>query len=143
MRHRKHTFKIGRTSSHRRCMLANMLKSLVHYERIETTLAKAKELRRYADHIITLAKENSLVNRRRICGELMVRFNSLSSKEARLAKKGEANKFYNIDRTVVGKLFGELSKRFALRKGGYTRIVRLGERRGDNAATCLIEYLPE
>ena len=73
MRHGKHTFKIGRTSSHRRCMIANMLKSLVEHERIETTVAKAKELRRHADKLITTAKkEDSLFARRKAVATLMV-----------------------------------------------------------------------
>ncbi len=64
MRHGKDTFKIGRTASHRRCMIANMLKSLIEHGRIETTERKAKELRRHADHMITLAKKNTLASRR-------------------------------------------------------------------------------
>ena len=64
MRHNKHTFKVGRTASHRRAMIANMLKSLIQHEKIETTMTKAKELRRHADHMITLAKKNTLATRR-------------------------------------------------------------------------------
>lgn len=142
MRHRKHTFKIGRTGSHNRCMLANMLKSLVEHERIETTLVKAKELRRHADRLITLAKENTLATRRRAVAEMMIRFNPLTPKEARELKKNPENMdACNGDRKVVGKLFTELATRFADRKGGYTRIIRKGQRVGDNADTCYIEYL--
>ena len=143
MRHAKHTFKIGRTSSHRRCMLANMLKSLIAHERIETTVTKAKELRRHADRMITLAKKKTLASRRQAIADLMITYNPLSSKEARIAKGGKTAYVYNNDRQVIGKLFGELSERFSARQGGYTRIVRLGERAGDNAPTCIIEFLPQ
>lgn len=141
MRHGKKTFKIGRTSAHRRCMLANMLKSLIEHGRIETTVTKAKELRRHADRMITLAKKNTLASKRQAVADLMITFNTLTSKEARAAKNGKSKDVYNIDRTVVSKLFGELSTRFAQRNGGYTRIVRLGQRAGDNAPTCILEYL--
>jgi len=141
MRHGKHTFKIGRTASHRRCMLANMLKALIEHGRIETTVTKAKELRRHADRIITLAKKNTLASRRRAVADLMVSFNTLTPKQARLAKSGKSTDMLNNDRQVMGKLFGELSQRFAAREGGYTRIIRLGMRAGDNAPTCLLEFL--
>ncbi len=141
MRHGKHTFKLGRTSSHRRCMIANMLKSLVEHERIETTVAKAKELRKHADKLITMAKEDTLFSRRKAIATLMVTYNTLAPKEARLAKTGNTAA-YNGDRKVIGKLF-DLSKRFAHRNGGYTRIIRKSQRMGDNAPTCFIEYLPE
>ena len=140
MRHGKHTFKIGRTASHRRCMLANMLKSLVTLGRIETTVTKAKELRRHADHLITLAKKNTLAARRQAIGDLMISYNALSTKDARSAKAGNKD-VYNTDRLVIDKLFGDLSTRFASRNGGYTRIVKLDTRVGDNAPTCFIEYL--
>ncbi len=143
MRHAKKTFKIGRTSSHRRCMLANMLKSLIEHGRIETTVTKAKELRRHADRLITLAKKNTLSSRRQAIADLMITYNKLTPKENKLVKKGKSAEVYNTDRQVIGKLFGELGARFTERKGGYTRIVRLGERVGDNASTCVIEYLPQ
>lgn len=140
MRHRKNTFKVGRTGSHRRAMLSNMMKSLIENERIETTLVKAKELRRHADKMITLAKKNTLAAKRSAIATLKVAFNPLSSKEAREAKKGE-KVAYSRDRLVIDKLFGPLRERFAERKGGYTRIIRSGDRIGDNAPTCYIEYL--
>lgn len=142
MRHRKRTFKVGRTGSHRRAMIANMLKSLIENGRICTTLVKAKELRRHADRMITLAKGNTLSSRRNAIANLKVSFNTLTPKEARLAKAGDTKSF-NRDRIVINKLFGELRERFASRNGGYTRIIRAGDRVGDNAATCYIEYLPE
>lgn len=142
MRHRKHTFKIGRTGSHNRCMLANMLKSLVEHERIETTVVKAKELRRHADHLITLAKKNTLASRRKAIAEMMIRFNPLTSKEARRIKKDPTDdSACNGDRKVIGKLFTDLATRFAERQGGYTRIIRTTRRIGDNADLCYIEYL--
>ncbi len=140
MRHGKHTFKVGRTGSHRRAMLANMLKSLIESERIETTVVKAKELRRHADRMITLAKRNTLASKRSAISELQVTFNSLTTKEARKAKEGDKSS-YTRDRLVVDKLFGLLRDRFSARNGGYTRIIRKGDRIGDNAPTCYIEYL--
>ncbi len=140
MRHGKHTFKIGRTGSHRRCMLANMLKSLIENGRISTTVVKAKELRRHADKLITMAKKDTLAARRNAISELMISFNPLTTKEARAAKKGEKGG-YSRDRQVVDKLFGELKNRFATREGGYTRIIRASDRVGDSAPTCYIEYL--
>lgn len=142
MRHRKHTFKIGRTASHRRCMIANMLKSLIEHERIETTVTKAKELRRHADHMVTLAKKNNLSSRRRAIAELMITFNTLTPKQARAAKAGDTHAF-NTDRKVIAKLFDVLGARFTSRQGGYTRIVKNDFRVGDNAPTCFIEYLSE
>ena len=143
MRHAKHTFKVGRTSSHRRCLIANMLKSLVEHGKIETTVTKAKELRRHADRLITLAKKNTLASKRQAIGDLMVRYNPLTSKEARDVKKNNNKDSYNGDRVVIGILFDQLGPRFATRNGGYTRIIRKAQRVGDNASTCIIEYLAE
>ena len=118
MRHRKRSLKLGRTSSHNRCMIANMLKSLIEEERIVTTVAKAKELRRHADRMITLAKKNTLASRRNAVSKLM-------------------------DRRVLSKLFDTLGPRFENRGGGYTRIIKGGVRIGDNAQTCVLEFLSE
>jgi large subunit ribosomal protein L17 len=123
-------------------MFANMLKSLITHESIQTTVPKAKALRRYADRLITLAKKGTLAARRQAIAELMIRFNPLTPKEQRAAKEGDKSA-YNDDRLVIAKLFDELSARFAQRKGGYTRIVKQGYRVGDNAQTCVIEYLSE
>jgi len=141
MRHLKQSKKLGRKSQHRRCMFANMLKSLIENERITTTVPKAKQLKRYADKMITLAKRNTLSTRRKAIAELMIQYNSLTPKEARAAKAGDISS-YNTDRKVIEKLFGQLGTRFTERQGGYTRIVRLSNRSGDNAETCIIEYLP-
>jgi large subunit ribosomal protein L17 len=122
-------------------MIANMLKSLVTNERIQTTVAKAKELRRHADKLITMAKEDSLFGRRKAIAALMVSYNTLTTKEARAAKAGDTSA-YNDDRKVIDKLFA-ISKRFIHRNGGYTRIIRSKTRIGDNAPICYIEYLPQ
>lgn len=140
MRHQKRTVKLNRNSSHRRCMIANMLKSLVEHGRIETTVPKAKELRRHADRLITLAKKNTLASRRRAIAKMMISFNSLTSKEVRAAKQGDHSS-YNHDRRVVGKLFDELSQRYVSRDGGYTRIIRTQNRQGDGSQRCLIEFV--
>lgn len=143
MRHRKDTCKLNRTTSHRRCMFANMLKSLIENGRIETTVQKAKELRRYADQMITLAKKNTLASRRRAIADMMIQFNSLTEKEKRAVRNGDKSS-YNTDRNVIDILFGELGNRFSSRQGGYTRIIKKSDRRvGDNAQTCIIEYLAD
>jgi len=140
MRHLKDRRKLGRTTSHRRCLMANMLKALIMNERIETTIPKAKLLRRYADKMITLAKKNTLASRRRAISEMMIRFNKLNPKQARAAREGDTSA-YNDDRKVMGKLFDDLGPRFDSRDGGYTRIIKNRRRVGDNAQTCYIEYL--
>lgn len=139
MRHLNQTCKLNRTTSHRRCMFANMLKSLIAKGSIKTTLPKAKALRRYADRMVTLAKKNTLASHRQAIAELMIRFNTLTPKEQREVKKGNTSS-YNDDRIVMEKL-AELGTRFAARQGGYTRIIKSARRVGDNAQTCVIEYL--
>ncbi len=121
-------------------MLSNMMKSLIEHERICTTLVKAKELRRHAEKMITLAKKNTLASKRDAISTLKVAFNPLTSKEAREVKAGDKSA-YSRDRQVINKLFGELRERFSTRNGGYTRIIRKDFRIGDNASTCYIEYL--
>ena len=116
MRHRKKGRKLQRTASHRRAMLRNLATSLFRHERIETTTAKAKELRPYAERLITLAR----------CGDLHAR--------RLVARKIQ-------DREVLGKLFDEISSRYAERPGGYTRILKLGNRKGDAAEISLIELV--
>ena len=116
MRHRVATLKLNRTSSHRKAMFRNMVTSLFKYERIRTTDVKAKALRSWADHIITLAKRGDLHARRQA-----------------LAIVREAN--------VVHKLFEEAPERFKDISGGYTRIIKLGPRPGDAAPISLIELV--
>ena len=116
MRHRKSGTNLGRESSHRAAMMKNMSSSLFKHELIRTTLPKAKELRRVAEPLITLAKTDSVANRR-------LAFARLRDKEA------------------VGKLFGELGKRYAQRPGGYLRILKCGFRPGDNAPMAYVELV--
>lgn len=143
MRHGRHTAKFNRTAGHRRCMLANQLKELILRGRIVTTLPKAKELRRHADRVVTMAKRGTLASRRRASALMMVRRNPLTPKERRLEKAGNGA-VRNGDHRVLNILFDDLGPRFANRPGGYTRILRLGEfRTGDGVERCLIEYLSE
>ena len=142
MRHRNRSFKVGSTSAHSRCLIANMVKSLIELERLETSVTKAQELRRHAESLVTMAKENTLASRRRAIAALMVQYNSLTTKEARAAKAGDTSS-YNTDRRVIKKLFDTLGPRFANRNGGYTRITKTERRVGDNSQQCVIEYLPE
>ncbi|ALO43641.1 50S ribosomal protein L17 [Pseudoalteromonas sp. SS15] len=116
MRHRKSGRQLNRNSSHRKAMFSNMAGSLVKHEIIKTTLPKAKELRRVIEPLITLAKTDSVANRR------------LAFARTR-------------DKEVVGKLFSELGPRFSERPGGYTRILKCGFRAGDNAPMAYIELL--
>ena len=116
MRHRNGYRKLNRTSAHRLAMLRNMCNSLLRHEAIKTTLPKAKELRRVVEPMITLAKNPSLANRR-------IAFNRLR------------------DREMVVKLFDVLGPRFANRNGGYTRILKMGPRRGDAAEMAVIELI--
>ncbi|HEU19017.1 MAG TPA: 50S ribosomal protein L17 [Deltaproteobacteria bacterium] len=116
MRHRKAVKRLGRTSSHRKALLRNMVTSLLQHEKIVTTDVKAKELRRVADKMITLGKRGTLHARRQ----------ALS---------------YIRDREVTKKVFDELSPRYVERAGGYTRIIKLGRRVGDNAPLSQIELV--
>ena len=116
MRHRHGLRKLNRTSSHRLAMLRNMCNSLLTHEAIKTTVPKAKELRRVVEPLITLAKEATLSNRR-------LAFDRLR------------------DRDVVTKLFNELGPRYNARPGGYTRILKMGFRVGDNAPMAFVELV--
>ncbi|HLR87263.1 MAG TPA: 50S ribosomal protein L17 [Wenzhouxiangella sp.] len=116
MRHRKAGRKLNRTSSHRNAMFRNMTSSLFEHEIIKTTLPKAKELRRVAEPLITLAREDSVAARR-------LAFNRLR------------------DRDIVGKLFTELGPRYRERPGGYLRILKCGYRSGDKAPMAFVELV--
>jgi len=116
MRHGKKFNHLGRTSSHRAALLSNMASSLILHKRIETTVAKAKELRKYVEPMITRSKVDSTNNRR-------VVFSYLQNKEA------------------IKELFSIVSEKVADRPGGYTRIIKLGNRLGDNAEICFIELV--
>ncbi len=116
MRHGDKINNLGRTESHRRALLANLAIALVEHKRITTTLAKAKALRRYAEPLITKAKDNSTHSRRIV-------FGYLQNKEA------------------VKELFGSVAEKIGDRPGGYLRIIKLGFRRGDGAETAMIEFV--
>ena len=116
MRHGNGLRKLNRTSEHRQAMLRNMCNSLLQHEAIKTTVPKAKELRRVVEPLITLAKEATLANRR-------LAFNRLR------------------DRNIVTKLFNELGPRYKARPGGYTRILKMGFRVGDNAPMAFVELV--
>jgi large subunit ribosomal protein L17 len=116
MRHGKKINHLGRTSSHRKAMLSNMASSLILHKRISTTLAKAKALRTFVEPLFTRSKDDSTHNRRMV-------FSYLQNKEA------------------VSELFREISKKISERPGGYTRILKTGNRLGDNADMCIIELV--
>jgi large subunit ribosomal protein L17 len=116
MRHRKSGRQFNRNSSHRQAMFRNMMVSLFKHEQIKTTVAKAKELRMFAEPLITLAKEPTLANKRNAFAKLR-------------------------DRDIVAKLFDELGVRMKDRPGGYTRILKCGNRAGDNAPMAYIQMV--
>jgi len=116
MRHRHGLRKLNRTSSHRLAMLRNMTVSLLRHEAIKTTLPKAKELRKVVEPIITLGKSDTLANKRLAFSRLR-------------------------DREIVQKLFAEIGPRYNARQGGYTRILKMGFRVGDNAPMAFVELV--
>lgn len=116
MRHRYSGRKLSRTGTHRRAMFRNMTTSLVEHELIKTTLPKAKELRRFAEPLITLAKQDTVANRRLAFSRLQ-------------------------DKATVGKLFTELASRYESRPGGYIRILKCGFRSGDAAPMAYVELV--
>ena len=111
--------KLGRTNKHRRSMLANLTKSLIENERIETTETRAKEVRKFVDKMISYGKDGSLVARRKCLA------------------------FLQNDTETTKKVFDDLAKRYANRNGGYTRILKLTERRGDDALLVILELVEE
>lgn len=116
MRHRKGPAKLGRTSTHRRAMLANMAAALIKHEQIVTTVPKAKAVKPVVEKLITLAKKGGLANRRLAIARLR-------------------------DEDMVRKLFTELAERYADRPGGYARVMKAGFRYGDNAPLAVIELV--
>lgn len=127
MNHRKAFRKLNRTPAHRRALFRNMATSLVLNNQIETTLPKAKELKRIADKLITLGKKNNLHSRRQAMGYLFA-----INRHA----QGKAQKL-----TAVHKLFEELAPRYADRNGGYTRVLRTRKRPGDKAQMAIIQFV--
>jgi large subunit ribosomal protein L17 len=116
MRHRKNTFKIGRSGAHRKALLANMASSLFYHGQVKTTLVKAKALRSYAEKLVTLGKKGSLHQRRLAISKLR-------------------------DKDAVKILFDEIAPAYEGRDGGYTRIIKLGQRRGDAAEMCILQLV--
>lgn len=116
MRHRVHTFKVGRTGAHRRAMLANMVCSLIEHGQITTSLVKAREARRVAEKMVTLGKKGDLHHRRLAISTL---------------RKAD----------MVAKLFAEIAPAYAGRQGGYTSIIKLGKRRGDACEMCILKFV--
>ncbi len=116
MRHQKKTIKLGLTAAHRKALLANQVCSLIEHQRIKTTLAKAKAVRPLAEKMVTLGKKNSLHARRTALAVLR-------------------------QKNAVQKLFADIAPRCAERKGGYTRIVKLGQRKSDSASVAFIEWV--
>src|SRR5580658_5413638 len=116
MRHQAHHGRLGVQPAHRRAMVRNMVTSLLKHERIKTTKTRAKEVRRYAEKMITMAKKETLASKRRVLG-------------------------FVREREVVNKLFKTLIYRYAERKGGYTRILKLGNRMGDGAEMVFLELV--
>ena len=138
MRHRKNKTKLNRTTAHKKALMRNLAKELIKHETISTTKAKAKELKKVFEPLVTLAKTDTLHARRLVLSKLGLHYNSLTPKEARKAKGGDTS-MYNIDRVVMDKLFKELGPRYKERPGGYTRIVLTTRRVGDGAETCFVE----
>lgn len=131
MRHRVAGRHLGRTSEHRLAMRRNLVASLFEHETVSTTIEKAKEVRPFAEKLITLAKKGNLAARRRAISLLGNRY-IVVQEDGKTTKKG----------TVVGKLFSELGPRYLDRPGGYTRIIRLSMRRlGDNGQLVLLQLL--
>jgi large subunit ribosomal protein L17 len=116
MRHAKKDNHLGRTKEHRSALLSNMASSLINHKRIFTTLAKAKALRRYVEPILTRSKNDTTHNRRIVFGELQ-------------------------DKVAVSELFRVISPKITDRNGGYTRIIKTGNRLGDNAEMCMMELV--
>lgn len=116
MRHRVDTFKVGRSSAHRRSMLANMVSSLFEHGSIQTTVVKAKAARSFAERLITIGKKGDLHRRRLAVSKLR-------------------------DKAAVKKLFDEIAPGYEGRNGGYTRILKLGKRRGDAAEMCILQLV--
>ena len=139
MRHRKLKSRLNRTTAHRLALMKNMAKSFILSKKIETTAPKAKALKEVIEPLITLAKEDTLTNRRRAIQALSIRFNRLDPKEAKRAKQGDKS-VYNGDRLVIKELFEELVPNFKEPPGRYNRLIRtLHGRVGDAATYCLLE----
>ncbi len=118
MRHRKSGKHFSRTSAHRAALMRNLAKSLIAHEEIRTTLPKAKELRRVVEPLVTFAREDNVARRRRVFSRLR-------------------------DEAAVAKLFGELGPRYRERPGGYLRVIKAGNRPGDNAPAAVVQFVAQ
>jgi large subunit ribosomal protein L17 len=134
MRHLKRTAKLGRTSEHRNAMLINLVSSLIKHKRVTTTLAKAKAARSVAEKMVTLGKKGTLHARRLAAARLRAQARSLDQ------SKDERKKWRKSE-DVIHILFDQIAPVFKNRKGGYTRIMKLGERRGDVAQMAILEWV--
>jgi large subunit ribosomal protein L17 len=134
MRHRKRTAKLGRTGKHRNAMLANLVCSLIKHKRVATTLAKAKAARSVAEKILTLGKAGTIHARRLAAARLR--------QQARTLHKSKAEReAWRKNEDVVRILFEDLAPGFKERNGGYTRIIKLGQRQGDAAQRAILEWV--
>jgi large subunit ribosomal protein L17 len=134
MRHLKRTAKLGRTGSHRNAMLANLVCSLIKHKRVTTTLAKARAARPVAEKILTLGKRGTVHARRLAAARLRQQARTLHASKA-------DREAWRRDEDVVRILFEELAPTFKDRPGGYTRIVKLGQRVGDSAQRAILEWV--
>jgi len=134
MRHLKRTAKLGRTNKHRNAMLANLVSSLIKERRVTTTLAKAKAARPVAEKMVTLAKKGTLHHRRLAAARLRARGRSLEQTKEEYAR-------WRKDEDVVRILFEEIAPAYKARNGGYTRIVKLGQRQGDASQKAILEWV--
>lgn len=134
MRHRKRTAKLGRTGAHRNAMLASMVCSLIKHKRITTTLAKAKAARPVAEKMVTLGKKGTLHARRLVAARLRTRGPSRPLRK-------EQRKKWRQNEDVLRILFEEIAPGFKDRHGGYTRILKLNQRRGDAAKVAILEWV--
>jgi large subunit ribosomal protein L17 len=134
MRHLKHTAKLGRTGEHRNAMLANLVCSLIKHKRVTTTLAKAKAARPVAEKMVTLGKLGTIHDRRLAAARLRQQARSLHRSKAERER-------WRRTQDVVRILFDEIAPAFKERAGGYTRIVKMEERRGDAAQRAILEWV--
>ena len=137
MRHLKSGKRLGLGSAHRKALLKNLVTSLMVHGRIRTTVARAKELRKVADRIITLSRRITPADLAALSGDELTLARARRVHAVRMARR------WIDDRVILEKIFSEYSTRFATRPGGYTRILRLGVRPGDQAAMALIELVTE
>ncbi|MDR3215419.1 MAG: 50S ribosomal protein L17 [Bacilli bacterium] len=142
-----HKRKLGRVSSKRRAMLRSLVTDLIIYGRIETTEMRAKEVKRIADKMITLGKRNDLHARRQVASYLINKVAKVEEKtvDVNVRENGKVvstkKKTVEVKQTAVQKLFEEVAVKYQDRNGGYTRVLKLGPRRGDNAPMAIIEFV--